>query len=152
MDFKEEPMNQISARIGQNQSLTYEEDFYQWTIEQSQALRDRQVKSLDWDNLTEEIDALGKEQLHAVESYLKQLIAHRFKLEYVNDEYCRRGWQKEINTFRDGIEDRLTNSLKRRINLEKVYQRAKRDLLIDYPELKKKLPEKSPYSLDEWLQ
>ncbi len=152
MDFKGEPMKQISTKIGQNQSLIYEEDFYQWTIEQSQALSNRQIKLLDWDNLIEEIEALGKEQLHAVESYLKQLIAHRFKLEYVNDEYCRRAWQKEINTFRDGIEDRLTNSLKRKINLEKVYQRAKRDLLIDYPELKNKLPQKSPYSLDEWLQ
>ncbi len=152
-------MSQKPFKIGQNRStlktaemLTYDEDFYQWTIKQSQALRDRNLELLDWDNLTEEIEALGKEQLHAVESYLKQLIAHRFKLEYVNDEYCRRGWQKEINTFRDGIEDRLTNSLKHKINLEKVYQRAKRDLLIDYPELKNKLPQKSPYSLDEWLQ
>ncbi len=144
-------MNQTSTKIGHKPSTTYDEDFYQWTIEQSQILCDRQVQLLDWDNLREEIEALGKEQLHAVESYLKQLIAHRFKLEYVNDQYCRRGWQKEINTFKDGIEDRLTNALKRKINLEKVYQRAKRDVLIDYPELKNKLPEKSPYSLDEWL-
>lgn len=72
-------MSQISTKIGHNQSVIYDEDFYQWTIEQSQALGDRQVQLLDWDNL-------------------------------------------------------------------------RRDLLIDYPELKNKLPQKSPYSLDEWLK
>lgn len=152
-------MSQIPIEIGKNglslkkaEILTYDEDFYQWTIKQSQALRDRNLELLDWDNLKEEIEALGREQLHAVESYLKQLIAHRFKLEYLDDEYCRKGWQKEVNTFKDGIEDRLTPSLRIKINLEKVYQRAIRDLLIDYPELKKKLPKDSPYSLDEWLK
>ncbi|ACK66026.1 protein of unknown function DUF29 [Rippkaea orientalis PCC 8801] len=151
-------MNQISIEISEpglsvnkTEQLIYDEDFYQWTIQQSQALRDRHLELLDWDNLIEEIEALGREELHAVESYLKQLIAHRFKLQYVDDDYCRKGWQKEINTFKDGIEDRLTNSLKNKINLEKVYQRARRDVLLDYPELKEKLPKNSPYSLDEWL-
>jgi hypothetical protein len=149
-------MSQIPVELGQNQALfkempLYDRDFYQWTLQQSQALRERHVEALDWDNLTEEIESLGKEQLHAVESYLKQLIAHRFKLPYVDDEYCRLGWQKEINTFKDGIEDRLTHSLKNKIDLEKVYRRAKRDLLIDYPQLKGELPENCPYSLDELL-
>ncbi|ACK70001.1 protein of unknown function DUF29 [Gloeothece citriformis PCC 7424] len=131
---------------------TYEKDFYQWTIDQAQALRSRDDSSLDWNNLTLEIESLGKEQLHAVESYLKQLIAHQFKLQYVDDEYCRRGWQKEINNFLDQIEDRLTNSMKPKIDLEKVYRRARRDVLIDYPELEGILPEKCPDSLDDLLR
>ncbi|MGK7931342.1 MAG: DUF29 domain-containing protein [Microcystaceae cyanobacterium] len=131
--------------------LIYEQDFYQWTVEQSQALREGNIKDLDWQNLTEEIEALGKEQLRAVESYLKQLIAHHFKLKYVNDEYCRRGWQREVNNFRDEIEDRLTSSLEKKVDLNKVYQRAKRNVLTDYPELKDTLPQNCPYSLTEWL-
>ncbi len=150
-------MIQNPIEVSQNSSSspeisTYDQDFYRWTIEQSQALRGRNLAALDWDNLTEEIESLGKEQLHAVESYLKQLIAHRFKLQYVNDEYCRQGWEKEINNFKDEIEDRLTNSLKSKINLEKVYKRAKRDVLIDYPNLEGKLPENCPYYLDELLE
>jgi Domain of unknown function DUF29 len=149
-------MSQTPVEVGQNrlsqkEMSIYEQDFYQWTLKQSQALRERHVEALDWDNLTEEIESLGKEQLHAVESYLKQLIAHQFKLQYVDDEYCRLGWQKEINTFKDGIEDRLTNSLKNKIDLKKVYRRAKRDVLMDYPELKEVLPENCPYSLDDLL-
>jgi hypothetical protein len=131
--------------------LTYEQDFYQWTIEQVQALQDGKIENLDWQNLKEEIEALGKEELRAVESYLKQLITHQFKLKYVNDEYCRRGWQQEINNFKDEIEDRLTPALEKKINLDKVYQRAKRNVPTDYPELKDILPENSPYSLTEWL-
>lgn len=149
-------MSQIPVKVGKDgeetkKIQTYDQDFYQWTIEQTQALRERDLEIVDWDNLTQEIESLGKEQLHAVESYLKQLIAHRFKLQYVNDEYCRRGWQKEINNFLDGIEDRLTNSMKAKIDLEKVYRRAKRDVLTDYPELDGVLPEKCPYSLEELL-
>ncbi|MGH2414477.1 MAG: DUF29 domain-containing protein [Microcystaceae cyanobacterium] len=149
-------MSQMPIEVGQNRAPLkemplYDQDFYQWTLKQSQALRERNVEALDWDNLTLEIESLGKEQLHAVESYLKQLIAHQFKLQYVDDEYCRLGWQKEINTFKDGIEDRLTNSLKNKIDLEKVYRRAKRDVLTDYPELKGELPENCPYSLDDLL-
>lgn len=149
-----DPVIEVEIDLGANQGQisTYDQDFFQWTIQQSQALRDRNLQALDWDNLREEIESLGKEELRAVESYLKQLIAHRFKLQYVDDPYCRRGWQKEINNFQDEIEDRLTKSLKARIDLDKVYTRAKRDILMDYPELKEKLPENCPYFLDELLK
>jgi hypothetical protein len=58
---------------------------------------------------------------------------------------------RRANNFKDEIEDRLTRSLKIKIDLEKVYKRAKRDVLMDYPKLKEKLSQNCPYSLDELL-
>lgn len=128
---------------------TYENDFYLWTQEQSKAIALQDFNILDWDNLKEEIEALGNEQLHAVESFLKQLIAHKLKLKYVNDDYCRNGWEEEIENFLDEIEDRVTLSMKQKIELEKIYQRARRNVLKRYPSLEKTLPQECPYTLEE---
>ncbi len=68
---------QTQANLFNPQEISlYEQDFYQWTIEQSTALQERQIDQLDWENLTEEIEALGKEQLpedspYALEEWLK---------------------------------------------------------------------------------
>ncbi|MDJ0731321.1 MAG: DUF29 domain-containing protein [Crocosphaera sp.] len=61
----------------------YETDFVEWTIKQAQALKDHNIKALDWDNLKEEIEELGKEQINAVHSFLKQIIIRRSMSLYV---------------------------------------------------------------------
>ena len=38
----------------------YEQDFYAWTQEQGALLRDRKTKALDYVNLAEEVESLGK--------------------------------------------------------------------------------------------
>ncbi len=59
----------------------YETDFVQWTEEQAKGLSEHNEKALDWENLKEEIDNLGKEQINVVHSFLKQIIIHRLKLD-----------------------------------------------------------------------
>ena len=41
---------------------TYETDFYQWTREQSEYLRLGKYDCVDWDNLIEKIEEMGKSQ------------------------------------------------------------------------------------------
>ena len=55
-----------------NMNNLYETDFIEWTRQQAQALHDHNIKALDWDNLKEEIEDLGKEQIHAVSSWVKR--------------------------------------------------------------------------------
>ncbi|WP_084555310.1 DUF29 family protein [[Phormidium ambiguum] IAM M-71] len=53
----------------ENQTITsksselYEMDFYAWTIEQAQFLREGSWNNLDVPNLIEEIESLGKQEL-----------------------------------------------------------------------------------------
>jgi len=43
----------------------YETDYYQWTREQAQALRERHFDNIDWENIIEEIEALGRSEYSA---------------------------------------------------------------------------------------
>ncbi len=52
----------------QSLSSIYEEDYQQWLDETVLLLKNRQVDSLDYEHLIEELEALGREQKNAVES------------------------------------------------------------------------------------
>jgi len=126
----------------------YETDFFQWIQEQAKALREHNQNALDWDNLKEEIEDLGNEKLNAVNSFLKRLIEHRLKLDYSQEIYPRNHWIKEINNFQDELEDRITQTLLNKVDVEKQYERAKRLVLSEY---KLELPEKRPYTFDDLM-
>ncbi|MEA5508401.1 DUF29 domain-containing protein [Crocosphaera sp. UHCC 0190] len=84
---------------------TYSSDYYTWTKEQANLLRQRRFEQIDWDNLIEEIEELGNSRENALESYLERLLEHLLKLSYWESEkeYCRRGWKSEIRNFREQI-------------------------------------------------
>jgi len=126
----------------------YETDFVQWTEEQAKALKEHNEKALDWDNLKEEIDDLGKEQINAVHSFLKQIIIHRLKLDYSNEILSRGYWIDEVDDFQDEIERRLTKTLLNKINIEAEYERAKRKVLKIYDI---NLPNKCPYTFADLM-
>ncbi|CCQ63325.1 DUF29 domain-containing protein [Crocosphaera watsonii] len=131
-----------------NMNNLYETDFIEWTRQQAQALHDHNIKALDWDNLKEEIEDLGKEQIHAVSSWVKRLIEHKLKLDYSPDSYPRNHWKTEINNFQDEIERRLTKTLLNKIDIDKEYERAKRLVLSEY---KLKLPDQCPYNFEDLM-
>ncbi|WP_293119477.1 DUF29 domain-containing protein [Okeania sp. SIO1I7] len=126
----------------------YETDFVQWTEEQAKALNEHNEKALDWENLREEIDNLGKEKINAVHSFFKQIIIHRLKLDYTNDIRSRRNWIDEIDDFQDEIERRLTNTILNKINIEAEYERAKRKVLKMYDV---SLPDICPYTFEDLM-
>ena len=60
-------------------SALYETDFAEWAETQSGALRRRDARELDWDNLAEEIEALARNDKRAIRSHLTNLLKHLFK-------------------------------------------------------------------------
>ena len=54
----------------------YEKDYYLWLVKTIELVKNRNVNQLDWEHLTEEIEALGNEQRRKVKSYLRQLLIH----------------------------------------------------------------------------
>lgn len=126
----------------------YDTDYHHWleiTIEQ---LRSGRFSALDLENLRAELATMGRTDLRTANSLIKQIIIHRLKLDKLPALEPRKHWQKEINNFQDQLEDLLSSSLKAKIDLEKVYRRAKRDILVDYA---LELPPKCPYSLEELI-
>lgn len=104
----------------------YNKDFVIWVEEQASALKKRQFNQLDFDNLIEEIEDMGKSEKRSLESYLERLIEHILKIEYWEAERANnyQHWNTEIKNFRNRI-DRL---LKRSPSL-------KRYMVEIYPEL-----------------
>ena len=60
----------------------YETDFYAWTQEQVQLLRNRQFDAIDLENLIEEVESLGRQERRELENRLSILIGHLLKWEY----------------------------------------------------------------------
>jgi len=65
----------------------YDTDIVLWSERQSELLRRRAAgelvneAELDWPNIAEEIESVGSEQRHAVESLLMQALVHMLKAE-----------------------------------------------------------------------
>jgi Domain of unknown function DUF29 len=88
----------------------YEQDFSLWVEDTVRKLKARDNENLDWENLIEEIDSLGKSQRKAVRSFLVRLLEHLLKRCYVPMSDCYRGWEIEIRNFRQRLQIELEDS------------------------------------------
>jgi Domain of unknown function DUF29 len=134
----------------------YDEDFYAWTQQQAEALRThfRGDNRLDVEHLAEEVEDLGKSELHAVESFIEHIIAHLLKLDYSGQAPPRAHWRAEIVNFRQNIERKISPSIRRRVarELDELYRRARQTAavgaLVHEPDLIRRLPKACPYDWD----
>jgi hypothetical protein len=136
----------------------YEDDYLLWLEKNIQLLASRQLKDLDYENLIEELEALGRSERKAAESLVKQLLIHLLLYEYWTNERLRNSdrWQVEIATFRDQLRDELkSKTIYNHVveQLEPLYKRA-----VKLAALKSgvKLPIACPYTIEqildeEWL-
>jgi uncharacterized protein DUF29 len=90
----------------------YDEDFVLWTEEQAYALRQARDSNLplDWENLAEEIESLGKSRRLELKSQTRRILRHLFKLEASPAAEPRAGWRSTIRDARVEIEDALEES------------------------------------------
>ena len=90
----------------------YDQDFVLWTEQQAAALRrsKRSNLPLDWENLAEEIESLGISQRIRLNSRLRRILHHLFKLEASPAADPRAGWRATIRDARAEIQDLLEGS------------------------------------------
>jgi len=77
-------------------------DFYAWTRQQAEALRRRASNEVDWANVAEEIDALGRSFEDQIESRLEILLHHLLKWKYQPEMRCG-SWRASIHEQRRRI-------------------------------------------------
>ena len=92
------------------QSIDYESDFALWLGETVANLKSQNFQQVDWENLIEEVESLGKSQRSAVRSYLVLLLEHLLKRCYGSILDCNRGWEIEIRNFRQRLMFELEDS------------------------------------------
>jgi len=94
----------------------YDEDFYAWTQNQAQALRragaERNNAPVDWENIAEEIESMGKSQRSEIRNRMRVLLAHLLKWQFCPElrERCERGWRLTILEQRDRVTDDMADS------------------------------------------
>ena len=119
--------------------VKYEEDYYLWTQTMVEKLKNKDYLSVDWDNLIEEIEDMGKSQhldwiwrgdlaiplgqKRAVESLLLRLTEHLLKLKYweAEKERNKKHWQSEVVNFRVLLRKRLKESPSLKAKLSEIY-------------------------------
>jgi len=121
---------------------SYDTDILDWSERQAALLRrladgERVNDSVDWPNVIEEVESVGRSELAAVESLLTQAISHMLKLMAWPNVPAVRGWAKELRVFRRKARRKFTEAMRQRIDLPGLYADAL-DLLPE--EIDGKLP------------
>lgn len=92
----------------------YDTDILEWSEQHAELLRRRAAgelvneAELDWPNVAEEVESVGREQLQAVASLLVQALAHDLKAEAWPLSREVPGWRAEARRFRGDAAARFT--------------------------------------------
>ncbi len=135
----------------------YQDDILLWSERQSELLRrlaagERVNDLVDWENVIEEVEGVGSEQLHAVRSLLRQALIHMLKAQAWPLSRDAPNWRADVVRFRADAADRYTPSMRQRIDLDRIYRQALRaipDTMDGQPP--QVVPEECPVTLDELL-
>jgi Domain of unknown function DUF29 len=152
----------MATRIERTVDRLHDKDFYAWSQQQAELLREGRFSDLDLPHLIEEVEDLGESLYRSVRSRVRTIIEHLLKLEHSPAAEPRNGWRESIRSQRADLDEDLTASLRPRIEagLPRLYAKARRDAaeaLADYGEARaaSRLPASCPYTLDQiagdWL-
>lgn len=130
----------------------YEDDFYLWANEQAERLRRGEWSRLDALNLAEEIEDLGREVYHKLESALRIILLHLLKWDR-QPERRSRSWTTSIEVHRVDVEELLEkhHSLNPRLSkaIQGAYRRARIEAAGETGLDIDAFPKECPYSFDE---
>jgi hypothetical protein len=102
----------------------YDEDFVAWTEQQTEALRAAARGStnqpLDWENLAEEIEDLGRSVRRELRSQLTRIIHHLLKFQHSPAIGPRRGWKSSMREARSDVAELLSENRSLRDELARL--------------------------------
>ena len=83
----------------------YRRDGYTWAKQQAEALRRRDLEQIDWENVIEEIESVGRAEKSRWVSQCARAIEHMLAIEHWEHATVGEVWQwrKEIQAFRRGM-------------------------------------------------
>lgn len=130
----------------------HDEDVYGWAIHTAQLLRNKKMNEVDFDNIIEEMEALGRSEKHELINRLSLVISHLLKWQY---QPTMRGhsWIYSIKEQRKQAKIHLKDnpSLKSKLNevlidaYDVAMSKAAKETTLD----EKVFPQECPYIFEE---
>ena len=138
-------------------STLYDTDFYLWIQHTVEALKQQDLDQVDWDNLIEEVESLGRSEKRELKSRLLVILEHLLKLMCWESEKPQngRGWRNTVIEQRNQVEMILEDSpsLKPWLveSFVESYAKARQQILQKYGLPGNMFPAQPPFSLENAL-
>ena len=136
----------------------YERDALAWAEQQADLLRrlaagERLNAAVDWPNVIEEVQDVGRSELRACGSLLRQAMVRLLKLHAWPGSQAAAHWRGEAAGFLADARRAFTPSTRQRIDLADLYADALHQVRIGAGDAgeARLLPEACPFALDELL-
>jgi hypothetical protein len=137
----------------------YDEDYFAWLQQQAAALRrlaqNRRdlPNDLDVEQIAEEIEGVGKSELRAARSFIRNILVHVLLVAFDTRSSARLRWKTEIVTFHAGLRSFATPSMRQLIDMDELWEgaieAADARLQEHVDRLPRTLPERSPVTFEE---
>jgi hypothetical protein len=108
----------------------YDTDILLWSERQADLLRRHAAgervndAAIDWPNIAEEIEDVGRSERNSVESHLVQALLHDLKAEAWPLSLAVPHWRAEARGHRDDARRRFSPAMAQRIDVAKLYREA----------------------------
>lgn len=133
----------------------YEHDILLWSEQQADLLRrvasGEPVTGIDWPNIIEEVADVGGAALHNVRSLLRQAMVRLLKTHLLASAPDPGQCPGEVDTLLADAELWCCPSMRQRIDLEELWQRATTRVLRNAGARSVALSEQCPWTLDDLL-
>lgn len=146
----------ILAAMPSDPSL-YDRDILAWSEQQAALLRrlaagERGVNGVDWENVVEEVESVGRSELKAVASLLEQALLHALKLSAWPESPAANHWLSELGALLSGARRRYEPGMRQRVDLDDIYAGALGQLaLVQHDGDPRPVPPSPPLELRELM-
>jgi hypothetical protein len=137
----------------------YYDDFYAWTQDQAKALRalERHSETLpvkvDLGAIAEEIEELGKTELHTGVGLTQQILIHLIKAASAPHAKALSHWRVKATTFSVRLSERYVPLMRRKIDMQRIWRGAVKVAAATLQEhegkLARNLPEGCPFTVGD---
>jgi hypothetical protein len=133
----------------------YTADILRWSGQQADLLRrlargERVNDAIDWENLIEEVESVGRSELTAVKSLLINALEHMIKI-HVWPAGPVEHWRHEVLVFLGDAQDRFSPSMRQAIDIAQLWRRAVTRALPEGQSPPLPIPAQCPFALDDLL-
>jgi hypothetical protein len=150
------PVSTRKAARGKGR-VSYERDYYGWIEQNVNSIRGGRLDEVDWMNVAEELEDMGKSEKRALRSQLARLLTHLLKWSHQTQRrrLSVNSWRATIEHARDTVLELLEENPSLKPAIPELFPAAYRDALaqvVSETNLPKdRFPAKCPWSFAQTL-